>query len=55
MAALKRAQARGAKFGRKPKLSAFQIKRALERREAGEPLVEIGRTYGVSHSTIFRL
>jgi resolvase-like protein/helix-turn-helix resolvase-like protein len=51
----KRAQARGVKFGRKPKLSAFQIKEALARREAGEPLVEIGRTYGVSHSTISRL
>jgi DNA invertase Pin-like site-specific DNA recombinase len=51
----KRAQARGLKFGRKPKLSAFQIKEALARREAGEPLVEIGRSYNVSHSTISRL
>jgi DNA invertase Pin-like site-specific DNA recombinase len=51
----KRAQARGVRFGRKPKLSAFQISEALARREAGEPLVEIGRTYGVSHSTISRL
>jgi len=51
----KRAQARGIKFGRKPKLSAFQIAEALARREAGETLSDIGRSYGVSHSTISRL
>ncbi|MFY9818191.1 MAG: hypothetical protein WAK36_16080 [Pseudolabrys sp.] len=28
---------------------------ALHRREAGEALVEIGRSYNVSHSTISRL
>src|SRR5215472_5264246 len=51
----RRAQARGVRFGRKPKLSAFQIAEAVKRREAGEALVDIGRTYGVSHSTISRL
>jgi DNA invertase Pin-like site-specific DNA recombinase len=51
----KRAQARGIRFGRKPKLTAFQIAEALRRREAGEPLADIGRAYGVSHSTISRL
>jgi DNA invertase Pin-like site-specific DNA recombinase len=51
----RRAQARGVRFGRKPKLSDFQIREALARREAGEPLVDIGRSYGVSHSTISRL
>jgi DNA invertase Pin-like site-specific DNA recombinase len=51
----KRAQARGVRFGRPFKLSAFQIKEALARREAGEPLTDIGRSYGVSHSTISRL
>ena len=51
----KRAQARGVKFGRKPKLSPFQIEEALARREAGEALTDIGRSYGVSHSTISRL
>jgi DNA invertase Pin-like site-specific DNA recombinase len=51
----KRAQARGIKFGRKPKLSAFQIAEALSRRAAGEALTEIGRSYNVSHSTISRL
>jgi DNA invertase Pin-like site-specific DNA recombinase len=51
----KRAQQRGVKFGRKPKLSAFQRHEALTRRAAGEALAEIGRTFGVSHSTISRL
>ena len=51
----KRAQDRGVRFGRKPKLSRFQIEEALARRSAGEALTEIGRTYGVSHSTISRL
>lgn len=50
-----RAQARGVRFGRKPKLSRFQIEEALARRAAGECLVDIARSYGVSHSTISRL
>jgi DNA invertase Pin-like site-specific DNA recombinase len=51
----KRAMTRGVRFGRKPKLTAHQIQEALARRAAGEPLVEIGRSYNVSHSTISRL
>jgi DNA invertase Pin-like site-specific DNA recombinase len=51
----KRAQARGVRFGRKLKLTQHQITEALQRREAGEALVEIGRSYNVSHSTISRL
>jgi DNA invertase Pin-like site-specific DNA recombinase len=50
-----RAMGRGVRFGRKPKLSRFQIEEARARRSAGEALTEIGRTYGVSHSTISRL
>ena len=50
-----RAKARSVRFGRKPKLSAFQASEALARREAGEALTDIGRSYGVSHSTISRL
>jgi predicted nucleic acid-binding Zn ribbon protein len=42
-------------FGRKPKLTRHQIAEAIMRREAGEALVEIGRSYNVSHSTISRL
>jgi DNA invertase Pin-like site-specific DNA recombinase len=41
----KRAQARGTRFGRKPKLTAHQIAEALARRQAGEALMEIGRSY----------
>jgi DNA invertase Pin-like site-specific DNA recombinase len=51
----KRAQARGVRFGRKPKLTSYQMQEALARRAAGEALVEIGRSYNVSHSTISRL
>ena len=46
----------GERFGRKLKLTRHQILEALTRREAGEALTEIGRTFGVSHSsTISRL
>jgi DNA invertase Pin-like site-specific DNA recombinase len=51
----KRAQARGVRFGRKPKLTRYQIEEARGRREDGETLTDIGRSYGVSHSTISRL
>jgi len=49
-----RAKARGVKFGRPLKLSDYQIKEAA-RRTNGEPLADIGRSFGVSHSTISRL
>jgi DNA invertase Pin-like site-specific DNA recombinase len=52
---IKRAKANGIRFGRKPKLSAFQITEAKRLRESGTSLVEIGRLLGVSHSTILRL
>jgi DNA invertase Pin-like site-specific DNA recombinase len=51
----KRAQARGVQFGRKPKLTTHQRREALERRGRGEALVDIARSYAVSHSTISRL
>ena len=51
----RRAQARRVQFGRKPKLSQFQIAEALARRANGELLADIGRSNGVSHSTISRL
>jgi DNA invertase Pin-like site-specific DNA recombinase len=50
-----RAMARGVRFGRKPKLTQHQIAEALKRRDAGEVLADIGRSYNVSHSTISRL
>jgi DNA invertase Pin-like site-specific DNA recombinase len=51
----RRAQARGVRFGRKLKLTAHQRQESIARREAGEALVEIARSYAVSHSTISRL
>ena len=50
-----RAKARGVRFGRKLKLTPYQRQEALQRRALGEPLVEIARTFGVSHSTNSRL
>ena len=50
-----RAQARGVRFGRKQKLTAHQQQEALARRANGETLVDIARSYAVSHSTISRL
>ncbi len=50
-----KAMAKGVRFGRKPKLTPHQKREALTRRDAGETLVEIGRSYNVSHSTISRL
>ena len=51
----KRAQARGVRFGRKPKLTPHQVAEALARRANGEALTDIGRSFNVSHSTISRL
>lgn len=50
-----RAKARGVKMGRKPKLTLHQQREAIERRDRGEALTEIARSYNVSHSTISRL
>ena len=50
-----RAKAKGVVMGRKPKLTDHQRQEAIARREAGESLVDIGRSYNVSHSTISRL
>jgi DNA invertase Pin-like site-specific DNA recombinase len=51
----KRAMAKGVVMGRKPKLTHHQRQEAVARREAGESLMDIGRSYAVSHSTISRL
>src|SRR6516162_2495455 len=51
----KRAQANGVKFGRKPSLTPHQREEALRRRAEGQSLMEIGRLFNVSHSTIARL
>jgi DNA invertase Pin-like site-specific DNA recombinase len=51
----KRAQARGVRFGRPPKLSTHQRQEALARLDAGETTTDIARTYGVDATTIGRL
>jgi DNA invertase Pin-like site-specific DNA recombinase len=50
-----RAKARGVHMGRPPKLTRDQQREAIARREAGEALTDIARTFGVSHTTIGRL
>jgi DNA invertase Pin-like site-specific DNA recombinase len=50
-----RAKAQGVKMGPKFKLTPHQISEAIKRRDHGETLEEIGRSYNVSHSTISRL
>ncbi len=50
-----RAVARGVKMGRPPKLTPHQMTEAIRRRDNGEPMRDIARSYNVSHSTISRL
>ena len=50
-----REKARGVRLGRKPKLTPHQQREAVKRRDAGETLADIARSYNVSHSTISRL
>jgi DNA invertase Pin-like site-specific DNA recombinase len=50
-----RAKAAGVHMGRPPKLTPHQRREAIARRDAGEALTDIARTYGVSHTTIGRL
>jgi DNA invertase Pin-like site-specific DNA recombinase len=49
-----RAKARGVKMGG-PKLTPHQPAEPMKRREAGEPIREIARSYNVHNSTISRL
>lgn len=49
------AKARGAVFGRKPKLNAHQQREALKRLDSAESARAIGKTYDVHHATISRL
>lgn len=49
-----RTVARGVKMGRKPRLTPDQQKELIRRRDKGEPMRDIGRSYNASHSTISR-
>jgi DNA invertase Pin-like site-specific DNA recombinase len=51
----RRAMAQGVRFGRRPSLTPHQQAEALRRRAEGQALMEIGRLFNVSHSTIARL
>ena len=50
-----RAMASGVVFGRKPKLTYHQRQEAIARRNAGETVQSIARSYNVHHSMIVRL
>src|SRR5947209_4024910 len=50
-----RAKARGVRLGRKPKLTPHQQQEARRRRDDGEPIRDIARSYNVHNSTISRL
>src|SRR6516162_2343114 len=50
-----RAQKRGQRMGRKPKLTEAQQDEARRRRAQGATLAELARSYGVGKSTISRL
>jgi hypothetical protein len=47
--------AAGIKFGRKRKLSDYQRAEPIKRRDTGETLAAIAKSYGVAVSTISRL
>jgi DNA invertase Pin-like site-specific DNA recombinase len=49
------ARARGARFGRRPKLDEHQREEARRRLAAGESARALGRSYKVHHATISRL
>jgi DNA invertase Pin-like site-specific DNA recombinase len=51
----RRAMAQGVKFGRKRKLSEFQRAEAIRRRNDGETLAQIAKSYAVDISMISRL
>jgi DNA invertase Pin-like site-specific DNA recombinase len=50
-----RAKKAGVHMGRPSKLTQHQRREAIARRDAGETLTDIARTFGVSHTTIGRL
>jgi len=54
-AGVKEAQARGVKFGRKPKLTAAQINHAKQQIESGKRIEEVADLLKVSRATLYRI
>jgi DNA invertase Pin-like site-specific DNA recombinase len=50
-----RAKARGVRLGRMPKLTPHQQQEARQRKQSGEAIRDIARSYNVHNSTISRL
>jgi DNA invertase Pin-like site-specific DNA recombinase len=50
-----RVLANGVKFGRRPKLTAYQRAEALQRLTAGETLAAVARSFNVAISTVWAL
>ena len=53
-AGVKAAQARGVKFGRKPKLTAPQIAHARKLIEQGDPVPDVAKLLSVDRATVYR-
>ena len=53
-AGVKAAQAKGVKFGRKPKLSAAQVKHARKQIEQGERVQDVAALLNVGRMTLYR-
>ena len=51
---MKAAQAKGVKFGRKPKLSAAQVKHARKQIEQGERVQDVAALLNVGRMTLYR-
>ena len=52
---IEKAKKDGVRFGRNPKLTAYQRKEILKRYDSDEPVRDIARSYGVHHSMICRI
>jgi DNA invertase Pin-like site-specific DNA recombinase len=50
-----RAKKRGVRLGRRPKLTPHQQQEARQRKQSGEAIRDIARSYNVHNSTISRL
>ena len=53
-AGVKAAQAKGVKFGRKPKLSAAQVRHARKQIEQGERVQDVAALLNVGRMTLYR-